>query len=75
MAKGHEIELKLVASPQMLAQLRLMDVLRAEGRQKHFSTAYYDTADRRLAAAHLALRVRNDGTACEITLKDRKSVV
>ena len=69
MANGHEIELKLVASPQMLAQMRLMDVLRAEGRQKHFSTAYYDTADRRLAAAHLALRVRNDGTACEITLK------
>lgn len=69
MADGHEIELKLAASAAMLAQLRSMDVLQGKGRARQFSTVYYDTQDQRLAAAHLALRVRNDGKSCEITVK------
>lgn len=69
MADGHEIELKLSASAAMLAHLRSMDMLQGEGRARHFSTVYYDTPDQRLAAAHLALRVRNDGKSCEITVK------
>ena len=69
MADGHEIELKLAASAAMLAQLRSMDMLQGEGRTRHFSTVYYDTPDQRLAAAHLALRIREDGNGCEITLK------
>ena len=69
MANGHEIELKLAASAAMLAQLRSMDMLQGEGRTRHFSTVYYDTPDQRLAAAHLALRIREDGNGCEITLK------
>ncbi len=69
MANGHEIELKLAASAAMLAQLRSMDMLQGEGRTRHFSTVYYDTPDQRLAAAYLALRIREDGNGCEITLK------
>ncbi len=69
MANGHEIELKLAASAAMLAQLRSMDMLQGEGRTRHFLTVYYDTPDQRLAAAHLALRIREDGNGCEITLK------
>lgn len=69
MADGHEIELKLAATAAMLAHLRSMDMLQGEGRARHFSTVYYDTPDQRLAAAHLALRVRNDGKSCEITVK------
>jgi len=69
MADGHEIELKLAASPAMLAHLRSMDLLQGNGRVRQFSTIYYDTQDQRLAAAHLALRIRDDGKAFEITLK------
>lgn len=69
MANGREIELKLVASAPMLAQLQQMDLLRGESRQHHFSTVYFDTPDRRLAATHLALRIRHDGESGEITLK------
>ena len=69
MADGHEIELKLAASAAMLTHLRSMGMLQGEGRARQFSTIYYDTQDQRLAAAHLALRVRNDGKSCEITVK------
>ncbi len=69
MANGHEIELKLAATPLMLARLKQLDSLQADSRHKQFSTVYYDTPDRRLAAAHLALRVRDDGSSFEITLK------
>lgn len=69
MTHAPEVEIKLVATPAMLEQLRRADSLSGESRHRNFETAYYDTADRRLARARLALRIRSDAGKSEITLK------
>jgi triphosphatase len=61
-----EIELKLAVPADAFAKLvraRKFHDLVAEQKpvRKHFVTTYFDTADRRLAGAELALRVRRDG--------------
>lgn len=63
---GAEIELKLAVPADKLALLARAPELRAlvgtaPGSRKRYVTTYFDTPDRRLAAAELALRVRRDG--------------
>lgn len=69
MTQAPEVELKLVATPAMLEQLRAAESLSGESRYRNFQTVYYDTADRRLARARLAMRIRSDAGKSEITLK------
>ena len=70
-----ETEIKLRVSPQTLAALRDHPLLneRMTG-QWHTGTLYnqyYDTADRQVAAARVALRVRRDGEQFIQTLKSK----
>jgi len=69
-----EIELKLAMTPEALRRLGRHPLLRtlAGGRRARKQTLvaqYYDTPDRRLAAAGVALRVRGDGRRYVQTLK------
>jgi triphosphatase len=69
-----EIELKLAMAPEALRRLARHPLLRplAGGRRARRQTLvaiYYDTPDRRLAAAGMALRVRGDGRRFVQTLK------
>ena len=60
-----EIELKLLAAPDVLAQLRRHEAVKAlqQGRARTLvlHTLYYDTPQRELARAGIALRVRRAG--------------
>lgn len=68
-----EIELKLAVPPEELAKLardkRLRALAGAGPRPKRLVTTYFDTPDRRLMAAELALRVRRVGRRRIQTLK------
>jgi triphosphatase len=64
----HEIELKFGIAPERLAAVRRA-VLRPGVPALRLQAAYYDTADSRLAAAGMALRLRNEGGAWVQTLK------
>jgi inorganic triphosphatase YgiF len=67
-----EIELKLSASSEDMGKLRKLAVLsQAEGKptSKLLDSLYFDTADRRLRANGLSLRVRKQGRKIVQTLK------
>jgi triphosphatase len=64
----HEIELKFGIEPARLAAVR-QAVQRPDTRPLRLRAAYYDTADGRLAAAGMALRLRQEGRAWMQTLK------
>ena len=68
-----EVELKFVLDAEALAALR--DRLRAETgtepRARRLTSLYYDTEDRRLRGAGIALRLRKDGRRWVQTVKAR----
>jgi inorganic triphosphatase YgiF len=68
-----EVELKLVVAPEDLARIDRHPAVRALRRgaaRKHMlETVYYDTPDRDLAKAGVALRLRRDGVRWVQTLK------
>jgi inorganic triphosphatase YgiF len=70
-----ETEIKLRASRETLAALRdhpLLKKRNKEGWQRHeLLNQYFDTADRDLAQARVALRIRRDGDQFIQTLKSR----
>ena len=74
-----ETELKLRASRETLAALREHPLLKKRNKSgwqtRELSNQYFDTPDRDLAGARVALRLRRDGDAVIQTLKTRgKSV-
>lgn len=68
-----EIELKLLVAPKDLARVdrhpAVRAVRRGGGRKHALATVYYDTPDRDLAQAGIALRLRRDGKRWIQTLK------
>lgn len=68
-----EIELKLAVPSDALSKLardpRMLALVDGGGTRKHLRATYFDTPDRRLLAADLALRVRRDGRRRIQTLK------
>jgi inorganic triphosphatase YgiF len=68
-----EVELKLLVAPAQLAKLDAHPALRAlrrgAGRKVTLASVYYDTPDRDLARAGVALRLRRDGKRWIQTLK------
>lgn len=68
-----EIELKLAVPPDALSRLardpRLKAIVNGASRRKRLFTTYFDTPDRRLMAAELALRIRREGRRRIQTLK------
>lgn len=69
MARPLEIEIKLAATPAMLETLRLHPLLVGEDRTATLVTTYFDTSDGRLRRGGAALRIRDDGSGREQTLK------
>ena len=63
-----EIELKLQVSPQALAGVE-REVALGSSRRVRLQAVYFDTADHRLAAAGLVLRLRKEGRRWVQTLK------
>lgn len=72
-AAPREIELKLSASPEALAAIRDCDLVarhaRNRGSVRRLHAVYYDTPDRLLDAAGIALRVRRSGSRHVMTVK------
>jgi inorganic triphosphatase YgiF len=70
---AEEIELKLAASAEVLSAVRshpaVTAVARGRPRTTHLSTTYYDTPERDLAAAGVALRLRQAGSRWLQTVK------
>jgi len=64
-----ETEIKLIASPGMLAQLRCLPVLQGAERRAALSSTYFDTLDCRLQRAGASLRIRVSGERREQTFK------
>ena len=64
-----ETEIKLAATPDMLEALREHPALAGTEHTDALLTAYFDTADRRLARAGASLRLRQTGQAQEQTIK------
>jgi inorganic triphosphatase YgiF len=69
MADGLETELKLVASPAMLLQLRSHPLLAGEDEALTLVTRYFDTKDGALHRAGATLRLREGGAGAEQTFK------
>ncbi|MEJ5977674.1 CHAD domain-containing protein [Novosphingobium sp. PS1R-30] len=69
MAEGQETELKLAASPAMLAQLREHPLLAGKDTALTLVTRYFDTPDAILHRHGATLRLRDDGTKSEQTFK------
>lgn len=69
MSTPHETEIKLAASPAMLAELRRHPQLAGAGRASKQITSYFDTPGGRLWRGGAALRIRVDGEVREQTLK------
>lgn len=65
-----EIELKFQVPPESLAAVRLA-MKAAAPRRQHLAATYFDTPDRQLASAGLALRLRQEGARWVQTLKGR----
>lgn len=72
-APTREIELKLVASPEAIADLAKADMIVAHARNigtvRNLASIYFDTPDRALTAAGFALRVRRVGRKRIMTVK------
>lgn len=70
-----ETEIKLRVTPQTLEALRLhpllLERMQGDWQSGVLYNQYYDSADRKLAAARVALRVRRDGEDFIQTLKSR----
>lgn len=64
-----EIEIKLNASPAMLAALESHPCLAGSGRSGRFITTYFDTSDRLLEQAGISLRIRSRPGKREQTAK------
>ena len=65
-----EIELKFEIDPQDLEKVRALATLQgSDGGVRQLESAYFDTDDRRLRGAGLALRVRHDGARRVQTVK------
>lgn len=69
MPQGLETEIKLVASPAMLQQLRVHPLLAGAEQRLELVSTYFDTACATLHRHRASLRVRDGGTAREQTLK------
>ena len=69
MADGRETELKLAASPAMLAQLRNHPLLAGADAAQTLVARYFDTPEASLHSHGATLRVRDDGGAREQTFK------
>lgn len=69
MSAPHETEVKLAASPAMLAELRRHPQLAGAGRTSNQVTTYFDTPSGRLWHGGASLRIRTDGKVREQTLK------
>ena len=69
MVKPLEIEVKLAATRAMLERLRANPQLAGEDRTATLITTYFDTNHGRLRHGGAALRIRDDGTSREQTLK------
>lgn len=69
MFEPFETEIKLLAAPAMLEQLRSHPILTGAEHAKTLVTTYYDTADARLRRGGASLRIRESGNGCEQTLK------
>ncbi|TMH07639.1 MAG: CYTH domain-containing protein, partial [Betaproteobacteria bacterium] len=65
----HEIELKFQVAAVARAAVDSAVAGRTPRPREHLQAAYFDTADRALAAAGLALRVRHEGRRWVQTLK------
>jgi inorganic triphosphatase YgiF len=65
----HEIELKLQVPPARLAEVQAAVAGRQPAPVMRLRAAYFDTADRRLAGAAIALRLRREGRRWVQTLK------
>ena len=65
----HEIELKLQVPAARRAEVEAAVAGRTPAARLHLQAWYHDTADRRLAAAGLALRLRREGRRWVQTLK------
>ncbi len=65
----HEIELKLQVPPERLDEVEAAVAGGAPQRPVRLQAAYFDTADRQLADAALALRLRREGRRWVQTLK------
>jgi triphosphatase len=71
MAATDETEIKLLASPAMLARLQAAGPLAGPVTTTDLRTTYFDCPDRRLAQAGLSLRLRRQDGASEQTAKTR----
>lgn len=75
---GVEVELKLAADPDVLADIAGADAIaeraRSRGVHRRLESVYYDTPERELAAGKLALRVRRQGRQFVQTLKAGEGV-
>lgn len=69
MPQGLEIEIKLVATPAMLEELRNHPALAGEDQASTLVTTYFDTSKGSLRLGGAALRVREKGDSREQTLK------
>lgn len=69
MHQALEIEIKLVATPAMLEELRSHPALAGEDQTSTLVTTYFDTRKGSLQRNGAALRVRETGNRCEQTLK------
>lgn len=65
----HEIELKFQVPPDRGAAVDAAVAGRTAAARTRLQAIYFDTADRRLAAAHMALRIRREGRQWVQTLK------
>ena len=64
-----EIEIKLCATPAMLANLQSHPRLTGKGRNAHFTSTYFDSKDRLLEQAGVSLRIRSGSGKSEQTAK------